>query len=286
MRSRPESKLAARQRCERLRAWKAERAATAPADDRIVGWIDQELKRLDDPALTHATRLMPVHLSRSTSGAWSANQPRTPDCSGSAGSAVYRRRDDAAGDLKDALDGRGFAAASDQTPSLAGLLPLFPEPEISWLGRRPATELAVDSDLRFIRFHNMVLPHLKTGQPLEGLNLSSALARCSSCSIPSKARKIPWCRQKVGSRSRVGALVTRLDIATDMSQTTIEATMWSAPLAINESHLSRDRSRSALKSYPPRPAATSPPIPRSRPPLRSWKRSGWGQLPPRSSSVA
>ena len=48
------SKLAARQRRERLGTWRGERAASAPADDRIVAWIDQELKRLDDPALTCA----------------------------------------------------------------------------------------------------------------------------------------------------------------------------------------------------------------------------------------
>ena len=32
--------------------------------------------------------------------------------------------------------------------------------------------------------------------------------------------------KKVGDRGRVGALVTRLDIPADMSQATIEATMW------------------------------------------------------------
>ena len=83
------SKLAARQRSERLRAWKAERAATAPADDRIVGWIDQELKRLDDPALTAPPGSCPSIFPGVTSGAWSGNRPRTPGCSSSAGSAVY-----------------------------------------------------------------------------------------------------------------------------------------------------------------------------------------------------
>ncbi len=38
-------------------------------------------------------------------------------------------------DLKDALEGRGFAVDGNQKPSLAGLLPLFPEPDLSWLGR-------------------------------------------------------------------------------------------------------------------------------------------------------
>ena len=131
-------------------------------------------------------------------------------------------------DLKDALEGRGFASNGNQTPSLAGLLPLFPESDLSWLGRRAATELAVDSDLRFIRYQNMVLPDLKTGQPLDGLNVSSALAEVAKLFDPEQGKEDPLVAtlKKVGNRGRVGALVTRLDIAPDMSQTTVEATMW------------------------------------------------------------
>jgi len=85
------SKLAARQRRERLGTWRGERAASAPADDRIVAWIDQELKRLDDPAVTARTLLMPVHLSRSDVRGLVRHPRRTPGCSSSAGSAVYPR---------------------------------------------------------------------------------------------------------------------------------------------------------------------------------------------------
>ena len=49
------SRLAGRQRRERLGAWKRERAASALTDDRIIAWIDQELKRLDDPDRTART---------------------------------------------------------------------------------------------------------------------------------------------------------------------------------------------------------------------------------------
>ena len=131
-------------------------------------------------------------------------------------------------DLKDALEGRGFAAGGDQAPSLAALLPLFPEPDLSWLGHRAATELALDSDLRFIRFKNMILPDLKTGQPLDGLNLTSALGEVLKLLDPEQGKEDPLfgALKKVGNRGRVGALVTRLEIAADMSQTAIEATMW------------------------------------------------------------
>jgi len=223
------SKLAARQRRERLRAWRGERAASAQADDRIVAWIDQELKRLDDPAHTARTPLMPVHLSRSDVRGlvrqppsntrllrlgWLCDLPEVETMP--------------LDDLKDALEGRGFTVNGDQAPSLAGLLPLFPEPEISWLGRRAATELAVDSDLRFIRYQNMVLPDSKTGQPLESLNVSSAIAEVAKLFDPDQGRQDPLVStlKKVGDRGRVGALVTRLEIPADMSQITVEATMW------------------------------------------------------------
>ena len=223
------SKLAARQRRERLAAWRAERAASAPADDRIVAWIDQELKRLDDPALTARTRLMPVHLSRSDVRGLVRQPPsntRLLQLGWLCGLPEVETMP--LDDLKDALEGRGFAVDGDQTPSLAGLLPLFPEPDLSWLGRRAATELAVDSDLRFIRFQNMVLPDLKTGQALDGLNLSVALGEMLKLLDPEQGKEDPLVGtlKKVGNRGRVGALVTRLDISADMSQTTVEATMW------------------------------------------------------------
>ena len=59
------ARLAAGRRRERLLAWQRDRAAGRAGDDRIGPWIDQELKRLDDPAQVARTPLMPVHLSRS-----------------------------------------------------------------------------------------------------------------------------------------------------------------------------------------------------------------------------
>ncbi len=131
-------------------------------------------------------------------------------------------------ELKDALESRGFAAAGDQTPSLAGLLPLFPESDITWLGRRAATELAVDGDLRFIRFQNMILPDKKTGQALDGLNVASAIAEVAKLFDPEQGKEDPLVGvlKKVENQGKVGALITRLDIPADMSRTTIEATLW------------------------------------------------------------
>jgi hypothetical protein len=223
------SKLAARQRRERLGAWRRERAANTPADDRILAWIDQELKRLDDPGFASRTPLMLVHLARGDVRAL-ARQPRSSTRLLQLGwlCGLPEVETMPLDDLKDALEGRGFAADGEQTPSLAGLLPLVPEPDLSWLGRRAATELAVDSDLRFIRYQNMVLPDLKAGQPLDALNVTSALAEVAKLLDPEQGKEDPLAStlKKVGSRGRVGALVTRLEIPVDLSQTTVETTMW------------------------------------------------------------
>ena len=68
------------------------------ADDRILAWIDQELKRLDDPARLARTPLMPVHLSRSDVRSL-ARQPQASTAPAPAWLAlrVEGRRDDAAG---------------------------------------------------------------------------------------------------------------------------------------------------------------------------------------------
>ena len=64
-------------------------------------------------------------------------------------------------ELKGALEGRGYALDAGgraQPVALDALLPPAPEPEPVWLARRAASELAVDQDLRFLRFQDTVLP--------------------------------------------------------------------------------------------------------------------------------
>ena len=113
-------------------------------------------------------------------------------------------------------------------PTLSGLLPLTPEGDMAWQARRAATELAIDPDLRFIRYQDMVLPDVKGGQPLAGLDLSSALSAITKLLDPEQGRIDPLAAtlKKVGDRGRVGAIVTRLDIPGDFSQVTVETTLW------------------------------------------------------------
>jgi hypothetical protein len=225
------SRMAARQRRQRLASWRRERAPHAAADDRIISWIDQELKLLDDPSHSSRTPLMPVHVSRSDVRSL-ARQPASsirllqlgwicglPD--------VEAMKLD---DLKNAVESRGFAVDGDRLPSLAGLLPLAPESDLAWLGRRAATELTIDSDLRFVRYHGMILPDLPAGQAqaFGGLNLATALGELSKLLAPEQGGEDPLAAtlRRVGDRGRIGALLTRLEIPADLAQATVETTLW------------------------------------------------------------
>ena len=71
-------------------------------------------------------------------------------------------------DLKTSLEAHGYAVdatAKNAPASLDRLLPLAAEPEPLWLGRRAATELAIDPDLRFIRFQDTVFPDPARASP-------------------------------------------------------------------------------------------------------------------------
>jgi hypothetical protein len=227
------SRRAASERRERLTAWRSDRANRVPADDRIILWIDQERKRLDDPARFEQTPLMLVHLARGDVRSV-ARQPRTNQRLLQLGwlCGLGEVETMALDDLKDAVESRGYAADQDQQPSLAGLLPLVPESDLAWLARRAATELAVDRDLRFLRFQGMILPDLPAGQVqaqgLAGLDLSAALGGLSSLLDPQQGQQDPLAAtlKKVGDRGRVGALVTRLDVPADLAEATVEITLW------------------------------------------------------------
>jgi hypothetical protein len=223
------ARSAARQRRERLLAWRRERAGGVPADDRIVAWIDRELKRLEQPGLLWRTPILPLRLARGDVRGMVRQSPE--------GSRLLRlgwicevpdaetRPLDA---LADAVEARGFMAKGDEIPSLAGLLPIAPEGDMEWLARRAATELAVEPALRFIRYQDMVLPDVRGGQPLAGLDLSSALSAITKLLDPDQVKVDPLAAslRKVGERGRVGAMVTRLDLAADFSQVTVEAALW------------------------------------------------------------
>ncbi|WP_165235321.1 hypothetical protein [Aquisphaera insulae] len=234
------SKAAARQRLERLRGWRKDRAAAVKvaADDRILGWIDREVKRLEDPS-SNATPsvLMPVTLAKADVRSFNCQSPanvrlmllgwssRIPD--------VETMKVDG---LKDAVEARGFAPDGENVPPIAGMLPLVPEPEIRWLARRAATELAVDDDLRFVRYQDMIRPDAPAGAGaaagdiLGTMDLSSALSSLAKLLDldPGQGREDPLVKvfRKIGDRGRVGAVVTRLEVPPDLSRANVETTLW------------------------------------------------------------
>ena len=204
--------LAVGQRRKRLEAWRRERAAGAGQDDRIVPWIERELARSATDGKLEPSYLVPVRLpksevrdmGRSPAGAerllrlaWLCNLPEPESMP--------------MDELKDALEGRGYdvdAAARKQPAALDRLLPPAPEPEVVWLGRRAATELSVDSDLRFLRFQDTVIPDAGTGQLTNVMGLSTVVSELKRLLDPDQGQPADPLAEKfkaVAARGRVGA---------------------------------------------------------------------------------
>jgi hypothetical protein len=221
------------QRRRRLEAWRRDRAQRVAADDRIVRWIDLELARSGAGAKPEPSILLSVRLSqfgirqvdrrpaveeRLLRLAWLCELP-SPETM-------------PLDELKDALEARGYAldmVARTPPEPLDRLLPPRPEPEPMWLARRAATELAVDPDLRFIRFQDTVFPDAGAGQPLASMGLSTAvseLQRLLGLDQAAQADPLTGKLDAIAARGRIGAVVTRLEIEPDMSAVTVESALW------------------------------------------------------------
>ena len=231
------TRKAAELRLKRLSDWSRDRAA-APgggADDRIMQWIDREKARLADPAelmrsvllsvrLTHGefheVSRRPASVTRLLRLAWLSELPE-PE-------AMSLDR------MKDALESRGFApdtAGKSPPVSLDRLLPLVAESEATWMARRAATEVAIDPGLRFLRYQDMVIPDTKAGEPpMNAMGLSTAISGLKGLLDPEQAQGQPDPTveklESVAARGRIGAVVTRLVIAPDMSGVTVDSTLW------------------------------------------------------------
>ena len=96
-------------------------------------------------------------------------------------------------------------------------------------GARAASELAVDQDLRFLRFGDMLLPDSGTGGLPAGAGLSTAMSQIKRLLDLDQGEQTDPLLEKlkaIAGRGRAGAVVTRLDIAQDMSNVTVETTLW------------------------------------------------------------
>jgi hypothetical protein len=229
----PATRLALAQRRKRLEAWRRERSRGSGPDDRVIAWIDRELARPgqageQDPSTLIKVRLprtdirgldrRPAPQERLLRLAWLCNLPDPESMP--------------LDELKNALESRGYDvdhATRQQPAALDRLLPHTPEAELTWLARRAATEITVDSDLRFVRFQDTVMPDAGAGEPLGNMGLSTAISelkRLLDLDPGPKADPLTDKLRAVGSRGRVGAVVTRLDIQPDMSTVSVESTLW------------------------------------------------------------
>jgi hypothetical protein len=228
------TKLAISQRQNRLVSWRRERAPQVAPDDRIIPWIDRELARMAAPGEPGRSVLISVQLPR--------NEVRGMDRRPAAIGRLMRLawlcelpdpESMSLNQLKDALEDRGFivdAAGSAQPVAIDRLLPPTPETDATWLARRAATELSVDSDLRFLRYQDVVLPDVGAGaaQPLGAVGLTTAVSELKRLLDLDQNRTDPLVEKLkvIAARGRVGALVTKLEIVPDLSLVTVECTLW------------------------------------------------------------
>jgi hypothetical protein len=231
------TRRAAEQRQKRLTDWRRERASASGVgpDDRIMQWIDRERNRLANPEDLARSTLLSVRLPRSEVRemtrrpaavtrllrlAWLSELPDPEAMS--------------LDQMKGALEARGYAAdaAGTAPPApLDRLLPMVSETEATWLARRAATEVAIDTGLRFLRFQDMIIPDTRAGEPpMNAMGLTTAISELKRLLDPDQAqgRPDPMVEklQAVAARGRIGAVVTRLAIAPDMSDVTVETTLW------------------------------------------------------------
>jgi hypothetical protein len=223
---------AVQQRRKRLEAWRRDRSRHVDANDRIVQWIDRELARTAGGAIPRSA-LIPVRLPRSEFRGLERRPAGTERLLRLAWVCLLPEPESMPLDeLRGALEARGFAldaGGRSQPVALEGLLPPAPESEPVWLARRAASELAVDPDLRFLRFQDTVLPDTGTGGLPGGVGLSTAMSELKRLLDLDQGERTDPLLEKlkaVAENGRAGAVVTRLQIAPDMSNVTVESALW------------------------------------------------------------
>lgn len=221
-------KPAVAERLRRLEAWRDERKAGA-GDDRVTAWIDAEIKRMGDPEALDAP-LLQVHIGRD--GCRSAE--RNTDAGRRMLALAWRSNipdleDRPPGEIREAIEGRGFVADGVDFPSLDKLTPIVAEPDARWLARRAATELAVDTGRRFLRYQGLLIPDPTDGRKLDAaLDLNAALGQIGRLLDPDAPAADPLepALATIAQEGGVGAVVTRLEMAPDLSRVGVDVALW------------------------------------------------------------
>jgi hypothetical protein len=214
------------ERRERLTVWRQERPAEGVPEDRITAWLDRELSK-PSGRVTPST-LMAIRLDRdevraverrsdaaaqTLRGAWLLGLAN-PETANPAG-------------LKDLIAGRSMSIEGDKPIAVDRLLPPAAEPFDHWLLRRAATEALYDDGLRFIAFGNTVLPEPVPGQPLDhGAGMALVEGTIRDVLGVGGANPLPTRFREIASRGRVGAIVTKIEIAGDFGSASAESTLY------------------------------------------------------------
>jgi hypothetical protein len=226
----PRVRLARRERKARLIAWQADRAG-AGGGSPVDSWIPREIARLStlNPPRTVLTA---AEFSRSDvrkvdrRDEPTARMLRLGWLAGLGGVESM-----SANDLRDALAFRGLLRP-ERPAFVDSLLPLYPEPEDRWRMRRAATEVAFESDLRFVQFRQFFLPETGPGSDASPRTTSelidSPVGRDAFGAInavtPFDAVQLRL--DDLADRGRTGAVMTRLEFNVDSDQAEAETVFW------------------------------------------------------------
>ncbi len=133
-------------------------------------------------------------------------------------------------DLRAALAARGrLKDAADPAP-VDTLLPLYSESAGTWELRRAATEVAIEPDLRAVRFRELLLPESAPTADPENVTelIDSPAGRAAFGAIqaitPFDAESA-W-RDDIAARGRSGALLSRVSFSIDSDQADATAELW------------------------------------------------------------
>ena len=221
----PLNRKAEAMRRARLIAWRRDRRPDAAGGDRITPWLDRELAR---PESGPTSMLMVVKLPRSEVSSverksakdgrllrlgWLSNLPEVE--------SMPRA------ELTTALDGRGFSAEVDTPVSVEAFLPVPVETEARWLVRRAATEVRNDAGGRLLRYQGLILAEPAVGEaPPAAAALGGALGSLKELLGEPPVEPLPGKLRELAGQGRSGVLVTRLELAPDLSAALVETTLW------------------------------------------------------------
>ena len=228
------TKQAEKLRQGRLVAWRRTRPAQAEANDPITPWLDARIAQLAAAGRADAkSPLMVVRLGRTTLKGMD-RQPKGNERLLRLGWTMGLSDPETMPleDLKRGLEDRGFAATSEISVSVDDLLPIPLETEEQWTIRRAATELNNLPGGRFLLFAGQVMPEPKLGEaPPINAALGSLTSTLQDLLGEAKEKTDPLQPRfrELAGQGRVGAVVTGMEMAPDLSSTTVITTLWVSP---------------------------------------------------------